>query len=88
MVESDCLEAVHMLHPSFSNGASITLVRDIRRLCSQDWQVSFHHVLRTGNRVADALAKLVDSSSFDILHFVNPQLCVDRFLQEDCSSPV
>ncbi|KAK8605138.1 hypothetical protein V6N13_082592 [Hibiscus sabdariffa] len=63
---------------SFPNGASITLVRDIRRLCSQDWQVSFHHVLRIGNRVVDALAKLVESSSFDILHFVNPPLCVDR----------
>ncbi|KAK8496499.1 hypothetical protein V6N12_020109 [Hibiscus sabdariffa] len=88
MVESDCLEAVRMLHSSTPNGASITLVREIRRLCSQDWQVSFHHVFRTGNRVADALVKLVDSSSFDTLHFVNPPLCVDRFLQEDCSSPV
>ncbi|KAK8652849.1 hypothetical protein V6N13_126872 [Hibiscus sabdariffa] len=36
MVESDCLEAIRMLHPSFPNGASITLVRDICRLCSQD----------------------------------------------------
>ncbi|KAL4298367.1 hypothetical protein GQ457_12G018860 [Hibiscus cannabinus] len=87
MVEFDCHKAVRMLHSSSPNGASITLVRDIRRLCSQDWQVSFHYVLRTGNRVVDALAKLGDSSSFDILHFVNPPLCVDRFLQEDCSSP-
>ncbi|KAK8575232.1 hypothetical protein V6N12_062908 [Hibiscus sabdariffa] len=86
MVESDCLEAVRMLHSSFLNGASITLVRDIRKLCSQDWQVSFHHVLRTGNRVADALAKLTDSSSFDVLQFVIPPLCVDRFLREDRSS--
>ncbi|KAL4382902.1 hypothetical protein GQ457_15G029930 [Hibiscus cannabinus] len=59
----------------------------IRRLCSQNWQVSFHHVLRTGNIMADSLAKLAESSSFDILHFVNPPLYADRLLQEDCSSP-
>ncbi|KAK8714046.1 hypothetical protein V6N13_149248 [Hibiscus sabdariffa] len=65
MVESDCLETVRMLHSSSLNDASITLVRDICRLCSQDWQVSFNHVLRTGNRLADALANLADYSSFD-----------------------
>ncbi|KAK9028203.1 hypothetical protein V6N11_068014 [Hibiscus sabdariffa] len=43
-----------LLRPPFLKGSPNTLVRDIRRMCNQDWQISFHHVSRIGNRVADS----------------------------------
>ncbi|KAL4385886.1 hypothetical protein GQ457_09G014090 [Hibiscus cannabinus] len=72
MVETDCLDAIRLLRCLTLRGSSITLVRDIQRLCNQNWHVSFHRVSRSNNRVAYSLAKLATSSSFDVLHFAAP----------------
>ncbi|KAL4377371.1 hypothetical protein GQ457_02G018820 [Hibiscus cannabinus] len=87
MVESEYLKVIQTLRRTSSKSSSITLIRDIRRLCDQDWQVFFHHVNRSGNRVTDSLAKLASSSSFDVLHFTTPLLYVACLLQEDCLPP-
>ncbi|KAK8482941.1 hypothetical protein V6N11_080162 [Hibiscus sabdariffa] len=71
----------------FFEGFTDHLVRDIRKMCNQEWRVSFHHMSRISNRVADSLVKLVSSSSFDVLHFAAPPLAIVHLLREDVLFP-
>ncbi|KAK8676101.1 hypothetical protein V6N13_034155 [Hibiscus sabdariffa] len=83
VVETDCLDAIRLLRRPALKGSPITLVRDIRRLCNQEWRVSFHHVSRFNNRVTDSLARLASPSNFDVLHFDAPPLGIVHLLRED-----
>ncbi|KAK8636008.1 hypothetical protein V6N13_004718 [Hibiscus sabdariffa] len=64
-------------------GSSINLVRDITRLCGLGWQVLFRQVSQSENKVADALAKLASTVSFNVVSFDNPPLAVVDLLYED-----
>ncbi|KAK8574597.1 hypothetical protein V6N12_062287 [Hibiscus sabdariffa] len=74
---------VRLLRRPALKGSPITLVRDIRRLCNQEWRVSFHHVSRFNNRVTDSLARLASPSNFDVLHFDAPPLVVEVNIDEE-----
>ncbi|KAK8614038.1 hypothetical protein V6N13_122416 [Hibiscus sabdariffa] len=85
-VESDCLEALNLIHRDPNKGFPLTLVCDIGRLCDLGWWVSFRYVPRNGNKVTDALAKLTSPASFNVIQFDAPSIVVVDLLHEDCLS--
>ncbi|KAK8571784.1 hypothetical protein V6N12_027857 [Hibiscus sabdariffa] len=83
MVETDCLDVIRL----FINGLSLqgvsSMVRHIFELCSQDWVVSFHHVLSSGNRVADSLIKSSVCEDLSTRIFMAPLALISQLLQTD-----
>ncbi|KAK8675330.1 hypothetical protein V6N13_033399 [Hibiscus sabdariffa] len=66
-----------------TKSASINLRRCLRQQGAVGIPVSFRHVSRDGNKVADTLAKLASPVSFNIISFDAPPVAVVDLLHED-----
>ncbi|KAK8599952.1 hypothetical protein V6N12_049818 [Hibiscus sabdariffa] len=85
MVEIDCLDVVRLLSFGAPPQGASSLVRHIFELCKREWDVSFHHVLRSSNRVADCLARSVAWEDFTTRLFRVPSAPVSQILYVDGS---
>ncbi|KAL4309245.1 hypothetical protein GQ457_01G013180 [Hibiscus cannabinus] len=85
MVETDCLDVIRLFINGFPTQGVSSLVQHISKLCSRDWIVSFHHVLRSGNRVADSLAKSSGCEDLSTRIFRVPSTSISQLLQVDVS---
>ncbi|KAK8593842.1 hypothetical protein V6N13_042595 [Hibiscus sabdariffa] len=83
IVESDCVEAIKLIHHDDRLGGSLAIVRYIREFYKKDWCLSFICINRNNNRVVDALATTVSTTDLRLLEFEEPQEFVLTFLQED-----
>lgn len=72
--------------PNRRHGLHGELVRRIKELLQQDWQVRVSHVFREGNMLADALAKLTLASTARNLWFSTPPLEVISMVENDRQS--
>ncbi|KAE8691363.1 hypothetical protein F3Y22_tig00110890pilonHSYRG01059 [Hibiscus syriacus] len=64
------------------------MVRHMVEALSRHWSLKFTYVLREGNRIADAMAKLSWSLSFGLHNFDFPPPTVPHFLSEEPGSSV
>ncbi|KAF7841723.1 putative ribonuclease H-like domain-containing protein [Senna tora] len=84
ILESDSLVVINMVkngvekdHPLF------TIITSIRELAAKDWNVTFSHTLREGNRVANLLANLAHRSPNGLQVWeIPPSICIST-LQDD-----
>lgn len=83
-VQTDCREVISTIQgPNQRHGLHGELVRRIKELLQQDWQVQISHVFREGNMVADALAKLTLANTARKLWFSTPPLEVTSMVEND-----
>ncbi|KAK8666117.1 hypothetical protein V6N13_006269 [Hibiscus sabdariffa] len=67
-----------------SNPVATTLVSAGQ---NRQWVVQLQHVLRDGNKVVDALARMITMNSLDIVYWEEPPLLVANLLYADlCNS--
>ncbi|KAL4280704.1 hypothetical protein GQ457_03G019240 [Hibiscus cannabinus] len=83
VVETDCLEALNLIRLGLNGKGSHGLVLHILELCNRLQGVSFQHVKRNKNRVADRMAKLTIFDGLEVRYFQAPPVEVGHVLQGD-----
>ncbi|KAL4301928.1 hypothetical protein GQ457_10G020040 [Hibiscus cannabinus] len=86
LIESDNVEAIRILQYRSPALPDHALVFSIKELTSRAWDLSFMHVPRLANRVADGLACLGRDASFDAWCFMDPPLEIVEALSTDLHS--
>jgi ribonuclease HI len=84
-VQSDSQVIVRSLQDN-NNGSSImggTLMKRIRDLLKEPWEVKVTHVFREANRCADMLANKGSEGNFEIVFFYHPPLWVRQIVDDD-----
>ncbi|KAL4311917.1 hypothetical protein GQ457_01G054220 [Hibiscus cannabinus] len=82
-LESDCLEAVHIVTCQSGAWGGSALLLSINRLLAMDWEVVVRHINRNMNKVADSLAKRGRASSIEPTNFsLPPEGMEDLVIQE------
>ncbi|KAK8524822.1 hypothetical protein V6N12_029677 [Hibiscus sabdariffa] len=87
LVETDCLDVCRLLQGSPHAPGISNLTKHIHEICKHEWMVSFHHVPRSDNQIADLLAKHVNGEDFDIHLFDSPPTYIVHLLQVDEEHP-
>ncbi|KAE8735769.1 hypothetical protein F3Y22_tig00000340pilonHSYRG01599 [Hibiscus syriacus] len=72
IVQSDCSQAINLLSVNNPMRSHHSLVRAIANLCSREWTIRFRWMARTGNKVADCLAKIPPLLHFNMVHYASP----------------
>ncbi|KAK8529558.1 hypothetical protein V6N12_060337 [Hibiscus sabdariffa] len=70
-----------LVRPQFH--AISNLVMHIFDLCGKEWSISFHHVFRSDNKVANYLAKLASWNDLDTRFYRRLPYSVIHLLQDD-----
>ncbi|KAL4279622.1 hypothetical protein GQ457_03G027550 [Hibiscus cannabinus] len=83
VVETDCLGALNFIRLGRNGKGSHGLVLHILELCHRFRTVSFQHVKRNSNRVADQMAKLAIFDGLEVCIFHVPPVEVGHILQTD-----
>jgi hypothetical protein len=60
-----------------------TLMKRIRDLLKEPWEVKVTHVFREANRCADMLANKGSEGNFEIVFFDHPPLWVRQIVDDD-----
>ncbi|KAK8498413.1 hypothetical protein V6N11_065086 [Hibiscus sabdariffa] len=81
VLDLDSLEAICILMDDF-NGV-YSLQWHLQELCTRDWSVRFQYTKRSGNNVADALAKSANVDSLESTLFTRPLSWLVSLLHED-----
>ncbi|TKY66615.1 G-type lectin S-receptor serine/threonine-protein kinase [Spatholobus suberectus] len=85
--KQDCLEVVHILNEWNEDAVGMhvhaDLLRQVYAYCQHDWELSFTHVSRARNSVADALAHLGTSMQIDSIWPLPPHTVLQAFLQDN-----
>ncbi|KAH1106408.1 hypothetical protein J1N35_010176 [Gossypium stocksii] len=66
VVECDNRGAIELLQDGSNEDNPLLLVQMIKEVCNESWTVSFEHVYREANQVADFMAKLCISRTYDL----------------------
>ncbi|GMJ03912.1 hypothetical protein HRI_004060400 [Hibiscus trionum] len=82
-IQSDCTDAVRLIHASQVDGTPGPLIRAIANLRRQNWTTTVLWVPRESNRVADMLAKTADPAAFDLQVLELPPSAVLHLLHND-----
>ncbi|KAE8692245.1 hypothetical protein F3Y22_tig00110847pilonHSYRG00075 [Hibiscus syriacus] len=82
VVEVDNCEVVRCLN-SVEQVNDDATIRRIRRCLNQQWRVSFNHIDRSANTLADALARVGKDYQLGLWIFQELLVVVERFLDLD-----
>ncbi|KAK8977934.1 hypothetical protein V6N11_059563 [Hibiscus sabdariffa] len=85
IVEVDSEYVLRLIYPSSDQGRYLSVVNHIAILMPRDWVVQCRRIPRSGNKIADALAKLADSSHLNCCIFLVSPSTVLGLLQEGVS---
>ncbi|KAL4386953.1 hypothetical protein GQ457_09G002620 [Hibiscus cannabinus] len=83
VIELDSIEAIRHIQDERCGVGSPGIILHIKDLCTRSWTLSFQHINREGNKVADRLARLNQCVSLEVQEFPDPPLEVVHLLQED-----
>ncbi|KAL4363840.1 hypothetical protein GQ457_04G022740 [Hibiscus cannabinus] len=79
VVETDYLEAYHLLQNSATSYGCFTLMSHISELLTRPWTILFSHIVREGNVLVDTMAKMEVDEIFMCYRFcLPPYCCLDR----------
>ncbi|KAK9011962.1 hypothetical protein V6N11_040033 [Hibiscus sabdariffa] len=83
VVETDCLEAYKLIMGSNVRRGSSTLLPFIMDLLDRPWEVRLEHARRSGNALADRMAKRAFGNNLIVCCFLDPpSFCWDVLLRE------
>ncbi|KAE8728983.1 hypothetical protein F3Y22_tig00004035pilonHSYRG00077 [Hibiscus syriacus] len=82
-IQTDSLEAVHLLDKSDATSSSMSLVRSIDKLRRRAWVTNLLWIPRRNNSLADAIAKATDINNASITVFDEPPSEFLDFLDSD-----
>ncbi|KAK8565494.1 hypothetical protein V6N12_059054 [Hibiscus sabdariffa] len=85
-LETGSLEAIRVIQTGLSKHDAPDLGLHIQELCNRNWVVSFKHIRREGNRVADFLARHTTYESLEVKLHHDPPLEVNHLLLIDMGS--
>ncbi|WCJ23101.1 hypothetical protein M5689_005146 [Euphorbia peplus] len=89
LVESDNLEVINCLSKSKEgNSNSMTLIKYIHRCIKEFQQISFQHVYREVNKLADQLPRLAHEFPLGVTKLESPPRLVSRLLLDDNTGAV
>ncbi|KAK8670716.1 hypothetical protein V6N13_037334 [Hibiscus sabdariffa] len=83
IIESDSKDAIRIVQQCHGCCGVNWLVLHIREALQRPWQVVVQFVSRTGNTVADRLAKMAHHASFETAYFEWPPWGCTGVLQSD-----
>ncbi|KAK8514764.1 hypothetical protein V6N12_057660 [Hibiscus sabdariffa] len=86
-LESDCLEAVRIIHSESSALAGSALVSSIKEVLGRGWTVVVKHVGRGSNRVADFLAAQGRNLVAGGMRLSEPPVALVSLLEEEYLGP-
>ncbi|KAK8601796.1 hypothetical protein V6N12_051621 [Hibiscus sabdariffa] len=73
-VELDSLTVVRIIHGKVSVGAHSNLINHVHEILRRDWEITFTHIFREANTIADELAKMDTSGHVGGCIFRYPRL--------------
>ncbi|KAE8733075.1 hypothetical protein F3Y22_tig00001644pilonHSYRG00563 [Hibiscus syriacus] len=78
LIQSDCSQAIKLVNAKGARDIFIPLVRAIVDLRNRAWETTFVWIPRTGNMIADRLAKLAPTPCHDLVHVNSPLELTDK----------
>ncbi|KAK8601063.1 hypothetical protein V6N12_050908 [Hibiscus sabdariffa] len=83
VMETDCLEAYHLLQPSTVTYGCFTLLPHIAELLARPWTILVSHVVRERNTLVDTMAKMEVDEDFICHRFIRPLACYLQCLRSE-----
>ncbi|KAK8702202.1 hypothetical protein V6N13_020569 [Hibiscus sabdariffa] len=83
-LESDCAEAIKLIHHDDHLGSSLAIVLYIREFYKKDWCLSCTCINQNNNRVVDALATTVNTSDFRCSSLKTHQSLCGLYFRRTC----